>query len=343
MTSAEIAKIANVSRSTVSRVINGYSNVPEATRVKVQGVIDEYGYTPNTSARILVGKPNNTIGIFLADICKNPEDSKWVGVHSPYNMEMLSHFIQLAKKQGYLTLIDTISDLKECHAMEQHFANRALFGGIFIGFPYLTEELYELGRKGFNVVLVDQLSDDDDKENQFKRANTNNIMGGYLATKHLLDRGHKNILHVSGDDRLSSYQRTKGYTKAMKEAGLEKNPVIYGFYRENIAYMETKKYLQMDIPTGIFVANDIMALGVMRAIKEKGLRVPEDISIIGFDNLEWGHWMDLQLTSMDINKKVLAECAINLLLDKELPTLADPVVHEKGSVKDLRYFRKQYN
>lgn len=102
MTSAEIARLANVSRSTVSRVLNGYVNVPKATQEKVKAVIEEYGYTPNHSARILVGKTNPVIGIFLADICEKGEDRRWIGVNSPYNMEMLSHFIRLTKEAGIL-------------------------------------------------------------------------------------------------------------------------------------------------------------------------------------------------------------------------------------------------
>ncbi len=336
MTSAQIATLAQVSRSTVSRVINGYPNVPESTREKVQAVIDAYGYTPNPSARVLVGKPNNTIGVFLADIYENPNDSKWVGVHSPYNMEMLSHFINLGKQEGYLTLIDTISDLEQCKQMEQHFTSRSLFGAIFIGFPYRTEYLEDLARKGHNVVLVDQLSEDDDKEQKVKRANTNNIRGGYLATKYLIDHGHRKILHLSGDDRLSSYERAKGYAMAMKEANISEMPIIYGFYRENIAYEVTRTYIKNETPSAIFVANDIMALGVIRALEEEKLRVPEDISLIGFDNLQWGDWMNLQLTSMDISKKSLAQLSINLLLDKEVVDLEDPQVVEKGSVRRIQ-------
>ncbi len=335
MTSAQIATLAQVSRSTVSRVVNGYPNVPESTREKVQAVIDAHGYTPNTSARVLVGKTNNTIGVFLADIYENPDDSKWVGVHSPYNMEMLSHFIKMGKQEGYLTLIDTISDLEQCKQMEQHFTSRSLFGAIFIGFPYRTENLEELARKGHNVVLVDQLSEEDDKEQQIKRANTNNIRGGYLATKYLIDHGHRKILHLSGDDRLSSYQRAKGYAMAMKEAKIQEMPIIYGFYRENIAYRVTLDYLAQETPTAIFVANDIMALGVIRALEEKNLRVPEDVSLIGFDNLQWAEWMNLQLTSMDISKKSLAQLAINLLFDKDATPLEEPMVVEKGSVRNV--------
>lgn len=333
MTSAEIARIAKVSRSTVSRVMNNYTNVPESTREKVQAVIDQYGYTPNHSARILAGKTNNIIGIFLADICEDEKDSQWVGMNSPYNIEMLSHLIQISKEQGYLTLIDTISDLKECQNMENYFSNRMLHGGVFIGFPYRTKELEDMAKKGYNVVLVDQLSDLDDKKSCVKRANTDNVLGGFLATQHLIEHGHKKLLHVAGDNRLSSFQREEGYIQGCKEAGIKENPVIYGLYRENIAYEETKKYLEHSIPTGVFVANDIMATGVIRALEESNLKVPEDVSIVGFDNLQWSEWMDLKLTSLDVSKKILAESAIRLLLSEEMNCICKPKLVEKDSVR----------
>lgn len=335
MNSEEIARIAKVSRSTVSRVVNNYSNVPEATRLKVQAVIDQYGYTPNNSARTLAGKTNNILGVFLADIVQNETDSKWVGVNSPYNMEILSHFIQIAKKRGYLTLIDTILDLKECHEMDNYFANRMLHGGIFIGFPYRTKELEEMAKKGYNVVLVDQLSSIDDKKGLIKRTNTDNEMGGFLATEHLIQKGHKKLLHVAGDDRLSSMEREKGFMRAIKQYGVKDYHVISGLYQENVAYEETKKLLERKKITGVFVANDIMALGVIRAIEELGMKVPDDISIVGFDNLQWSEWMELELTSMDVSKETLAESAINLLLSDNMSNVCTPKLVERSSVKDI--------
>lgn len=333
MTSTEIAKIANVSRSTVSRVINGYSNVPESTRAKVQAVIDEYGYTPNLSARILAGKSNNIIGIFLADIAEKKEDKKWVGVRSPYNMELLSYFINFAKAEGYLTLVNTIHDLSECTNMEQYFENRSLFGGIFIGFPYQNKEIEALAQKGYNVVLVDQLSDEDDPENRIKRVNTDNEIGGFLATDHLIKQGHTKILHVSGDGRLSSKNREKGYQKAMAQAGLTETSVVQGFYLENAAYEATKAFLQEEKPTGIFAANDIMALGVIRAAEELGLSVPEDISLVGYDNLQGAEWMKLNLTTIDASKENLAKQAIESLFSKEMCQRVTPFVVERATVK----------
>lgn len=343
MTSAEIARLANVSRSTVSRVLNRYSNVPEATRLKVQRVIDEHGYTPNHSARILAGKTNNIIGIFLADIYENRENNRWVGVNAPYNMEMLSYFIKEGKKHGYLTLVDTISDLKECQDMESYFSNRMLYGGIFIGFPYRTKELEEMSQKGYNVVVVDQLSDEDDEDGTMKRVNTDNVMGGYVATKYLIDHGHRNILFMAGDKRLSSLEREKGYVKALEEADLPVYSPLHGLYHEEVAYEVCKSYLKAfaenpdkvpeeERPTAIFVANDIMALGVIRALEEFQWKVPEEMSVIGFDNLQWSIWMDLQLTSVDISKKDLANSAIHRLLGHSLAELPLPQVVERGSV-----------
>lgn len=332
MTSEEIARIAKVSRSTVSRVLNHYTNVPEATRLKVQKVIDQYGYTPNHSARILAGKTNHIIGVFLADIYPEEHDSKWVGVHSPYNMEVLSHVIQIAKKKGYLTLIDTISHARDYQDMENQFTNRTLCGGIFIGFPYRTKELEDMAKKGYNVVLVDQLSDLDDKQQEIKRVNTDNVLGGYLATQHLIQQGHVKILHVAGDDRLSSYQREKGFKQAMKEAGIKEQPVVVGAFREDVAYKVTKEYVQHHKITAIFSANDIMAVGIIRGVEELGWKIPQDISLVGFDNLEWSHWTDVGLTTMGISKKELANQGVNLLLNQETSRVCVPTLIPRQSV-----------
>lgn len=335
MNSSDIARIAKVSRSTVSRVINNYSNVPEETRLKVQAVIDQYGYTPNTSARTLAGKTNNVIGVFLADICEDSSDSKWVGVTSPYNMEMLSYFIKIAKSKGYLTLVYTISDLKECQEMEGYFSTRMLHGGIFLGFPYHTKELEDMSKKGYNVVLIDQLADQDDKKNKVKRVNTDNVAGGFLATEHLIKNGHRKLLHVTGDDRLSSLERERGFIEACKKYNIKDYSIVKGLYRENVAYDEAKKFLEKNQVTGIFVANDIMCLGVFRACGELNLSIPEDISLVGFDHLQWSEWMTLELTSMDVSKESLAASAIDLLLADETRRLCVPSIAEHGTVRQI--------
>lgn len=336
MNSEEIARLANVSRSTVSRVVNNYKNVPNETREKVQKIIDEYGYTPNTSARTLAGKSNNIIGLFIADINKTNSNKKWIGTNSPYNSELLAQVIASCKRRGYLTLVNTISDLEECAQMGQYFSNRLLFGGIFIGFPYGTKELENLVAKGYNIVLIDQLTANDDVQQKMKLLNCDNVKGGYLATKYLIDRGFTEIAHITGDDRLSSIQREQGYKDALREYGIRinKNLIVDGEYREDIAYHETRALLEKENADAIFVGNDIMALGVARAIEEKGLRIPEDISIIGYDNLESAEWINMELTTVEIPMEEIAEGSVALLFAKEegKHVLCQPTLIERKSV-----------
>lgn len=337
MKSADIAKLANVSRATVSRVINNYDNVPEETRKKVQKVIDEYGYTPNQAARRLVGKTSNIIGIFLADFNQldTVSNSKWVGLNSPYNVDILTHLITICKQEGYLTLVNIINSPCECKDMEVHFSNRMLFGGIFVGFPYCTYELENLAKKNYNIVLVDQMLDTDDKENKIKRVNTDNFEGGILATKYLMENGHTNILHVTGDDRLSSIERLRGFQTATYDNSNIKANMIIGKYREDIAYERTKEYLKKDIPTAIFIANDVMALGVIRAINEAGLSIPDDISIISFDDLNSSEWVNLNLTTVNAPRKEVAQNCVDLLLSNEISNTLLPTLIPRSTVKNL--------
>ncbi len=340
MNSEEIARLANVSRSTVSRVVNNYKNVPNETREKVQKIIDEYGYTPNTSARTLAGKSNNIIGLFIADIDKTNSNKKWIGTNSPYNAQLLAQVIASCKRRGYLTLVNTISDLKECAEMGQYFSNRLLFGGIFIGFPYGTVELETLVNKGYNIVLIDQLTKEDDKNKKMKLLNCDNIKGGYIATKHLIDKGFTEIAHITGDNRLSSLQREQGYKNALIEHGIRmnKNLIVKGEYREDIAYRETRKLLENENIEALFVGNDIMALGVARAIEEKGWKIPGDISMIGYDNLDSAEWMNLELTTVEIPMDEIAEKSVALLFSKTegQHIMCQPKLIERKTVKNKK-------
>lgn len=337
MKSVDIAKLANVSRATVSRVINNYDNVPEETRKKVQAVIDKYGYSPNQAARTLVGKTNNIIGIFLADFDQKDtvSESNWVGLNSPYNVDILTHLITICKQEGYLTLVNIINSPDECKDMEVHFANRMLYGGVFIGFPYCTYELEELAKKDYNIVLVDTMLDSDDKENKIKRVNTDNFEGGALATEYLIEMGHKKILHITGDDRLSSIERLRGFQEATAQYNDVITNTIVGKYREDIAYERMKEYLKEDTPTAIFVANDIMVLGVVRAVKDAKLSIPDDISIISFDDLNSSEWVDLNLTTVNAPRKEVAQNCIDLLLSNKISNTLLPNIIPRSTVKNL--------
>lgn len=341
MNSSEIAKLANVSRSTVSRVINNYSNVPEETRRKVQKVIDEYGYVPNVSARALAGKSNQIIGLFIADINNTNSDERWIGVNSPYNMELLAEVIKSCKRRGYLVLVNTITTANESEIMTDHFNNNIICGGIFVGFPYHSIDIDNTIKNQHNIVLIDQYGDENIKSKDVKLINCDNITCGYEATKYLISLGHKNIAFIEGDNRLSAIERKKGYIQALEEEGIKvKNEfIIKGCYREDMAYKKTKNLLENDNrPTAIFAANDIMALGAIRSIEEIGLKVGDDISIIGVDHLRLTGWKE-RLTTMEFSIAELAEKSVSALLGEDglNSKKCIPKLIEKSSCRRIKY------
>ncbi len=325
-----------MSRSTVSRVLNNYGNVPEKTRQKVQAVIDEYGYTPNHFARSLAGAAPNIVGIFIADINDTNSPDEWIGINSPYNMELLSNLIRLLKDEGYIALVNIITDSKEFADLEEMFKGKMICGGIFAGFPYKVEELTNIAKQ-FNAVFIDQFSEIDDKNTHIKIVNCDNLHGGYEATKYLLEKGHTNILHISGDDRLSSITRKIGYSHAINEKDGLQTHVICGKYKENVAYEQMYEFLKENQVSAVFAANDIMSLGAIRAIEEHGFRVPEDISVIGFDNLKAASWNNLKLTTFEFSLKDIAKSSVKLLLSAEAKhILHKPILVEKATVKNSK-------
>ncbi len=336
MNTNQIAKLANVSRSTVSRVLNNYSNVPEKTREKVQAVIDEYGYTPNHFARSLAGVASNIVGIFIADINDTNSDDEWIGINSPYNMELLSNLISTLKSQGFTSLVNIITNTQEFASLEEMFETNMIYGGIFTGFPHNTQELTAIATK-YNAVFIDQFSEIDSGNDNIKIINCDNLIGGYNATKYLIANNHTDILHIEGDNRLSSVKRKQGYLKAMKDFGDLTPQVICGMYKEDVAYKAMKDYLKNHhMPTAVFAANDIMSLGVIRAIEELGYLVPSQISVIGFDNLKVATWLNLNLTTFEVSLKELATSAVTLLLSKEPDrVLHKPVLIKKSTVKKV--------
>jgi LacI family transcriptional regulator len=338
MKSNEIAKLAGVSRSTVSRVLNHYSNVPEETRIKVQNVIDEYGYKPNPSARALAGQANDIIELFIADIDESNQSSKYRGASSPYFLEMIYSIINFAKAKGQMVLVNVITDSIDFKKISSNFETKMIQGGVFVGFPYHTPEINDLVEKGYNVVAVDTFNQEEASLYKVKAVNSDNFNGGKLATQYLISHGHKNIGFIEGDSRLSSIQRTNGYLDAMKEANLptNKSSMVKGFFREEGAYEATLALLKNPDITAIFCSNDIMAIGALRAIKEKGLKVPEDISIIGYDHHDFTNVVGLDLTSVYIDLENVSKMCIDAIFTKDsLFKYCSPQLYEGDSVRNI--------
>lgn len=281
--STEIAKLAGVSRSTVSRVINNYANVPEHTKQKVMQVIQQYNYYPNLSAQVLAGKRTRTIGLFMIDSGRVSGDS--------ISSLLLARIIESASSQGYYVLthiVRDVSEKEEIRTIKESFYQRRIDGGIFIGAANQEPLIEELIEEGFIVAIVDQHLPGREMPNRLV-FNFDNETGVGQAVDYLVSLGHRQIGIINGDmNRYSGPSKLHGFQRAMARHKLEMNPewMLPGDFNESSGYKAIKDFLKVDreLPSALFAANDSVAFGAIRALKEAGFRVPQHISVIGFDD-----------------------------------------------------------
>ncbi|MBU3100463.1 MULTISPECIES: LacI family DNA-binding transcriptional regulator [Clostridium] len=316
MNSIDIAKIAGVSRSTVSRVINNYDNVPEETRKKIQQIIKENNYVPHASARMLAGVKNRVIGLFIIDM-KTDTNGKQV-TSSSYFTPFTGSVIENASKMGYNVLVSIVSKQKDYKKVKEIFYNKTVSGGIFIGEKNGEPEIKEIINSGCRVALLDQaVKSDEEVYNKCIIVNADNYYGAYKATNYLIGLGHSSIAHIVGiSENLSGIERFNAYKNALTDAGIavKSNLIVKGDFTINGGYNATKKLLQKEIPTAIFCGNDMMAIGAMQAIEEENLNVPEDISIVGFDDIEVARYINPTLTTVRMKLLEMASIATNTLI-----------------------------
>lgn len=302
MHSREIAKLAGVSRSTVSRVVNNYSNVTPETKERVERTIKKYGYVPHASAQALAGKISKIIGIFIANIRLGDEDFRVF--RNVYVSPFEAAIIDRADKLGYNTLILIINDNEDFKKIRKLFNSKILSGGIFLGANNNSKEIFELIESGYKIAVIDQEKTKKKKINSHIIVNSDNCNGAYKATKYLIDYGHKEIAHICGDmNKYSGFKRLEGYKKAMSEAKLKirKGYITYGDFTEDSGFKCANQLFKNGSKnkiTAIFSSNDTMAIGAMKAIKKMNLKIPEDISIIGYDDIKIASYVSPALTTV---------------------------------------------
>lgn len=282
ISSNDIARLAGVSRSTVSRVINGYSNVPPETYDRVMKVIKEHHYYPQVSARALSGKRINTIGLF------------WIGrsrlAMDPLTSQYFMLGVDAAAERGYLVLACFLDDLEEkanVQNVRKIFMEGRIDAGIFIGVSNTEPLLDELLEMDKIVGIFDYYHEGEDQPHRissnFERDS------GEAVIDYLYSLGHRKIAIIDGDlSRLSCIHRHESYMRGMMKhrLALKNKWLTYGGIVEETGYPAAKKMLEGcldDLPTAICANNDGVAFGVYRACAELGLRIPEDISVVGMD------------------------------------------------------------
>lgn len=279
----EIARLAGVSRSTVSRVINNYANVPAETRQKVMKVIEQYHYVPNLSAQVLAGKKTRTIGLFMIEAGHVSSD-----MHT--NM-LLASTIENASSAGYYVLTYIIRNTKDegsIREIKDIFYQRRIDGAIFIGADNEERLIEELVAEGYIVGLMDQHLPGRQEPNRIV-VNIDNQHGMMQAVGYLAGLNHRRIGIVAGDmDRFSGPDKYEGFLTAMRHYGIpvEERWVLPGGFHEPDGYKAISEFLDAggELPTAMIMANDSVAFGAMRALKERNLSVPDDLSIVGLDD-----------------------------------------------------------
>ncbi|WP_461205472.1 LacI family DNA-binding transcriptional regulator [Clostridium sp. DL1XJH146] len=322
MKSIDIARLAGVSRSTVSRVINNYPNVPEKTRQKVMKVINEYNYMPNSYARTLAGKNSNTIGLFF--IIRDGLENGDRLFKNDYFASYLDILVDMANAKDYYVLVSIVSDENKYLKINQAFSEKRIDGGIIIGTE--NDTLSRINAQNFNTSII--LFDYDMNKEEAKKyentnftiINSNDQIGIEKAIDYLYNLGHREIGFIKGrETSRSGNGRFISFKEAMKRKNLNINEeyLLEGDFSTDTAYLEVKRVINNNKLASAYIsANDYMALGAIRAFKEEGYSVPGDISIVGFDNTNRAQEFDLKLTTIGPNFYEMAKKAINVLDDQ---------------------------
>jgi LacI family transcriptional regulator len=321
MKSDEIAKLAGVSRSTVSRVINNYPNVPDETRRKVMEIIERYDYEPNTYARALAGKPHNTIGLFIISISE--KDSSHRIYQNNYFAPFMEIIVDALNSRGYYALVNVLYSKDDYDRMKQAFQQKRIDSGIIIGTEMAAEVYGDILQRGCPLAIID-LDPEEAKKFRSGQAgltlvNSMDYEGAYLAVEYLVEQGHTEIGLLAG--RMSTYsgrERYKAYVDAMHRHGLKvrEEHVLKGEFLKTNTVQEVTHLLERDsLPTAIFSCNDDMALVAMEIFKNRGIRVPEDISIIGFDDIAIAAQVNPPLTTVKVPIFDMARKAVDSVIN----------------------------
>jgi DNA-binding LacI/PurR family transcriptional regulator len=296
----DVARIAGVSHQTVSRVLNNHPSVSEQTRLRVQAAIAELGYRRNHAARTLVTGRSQLIGVVA-------QSSTLFGPAS-----MLSAVEQTASAAGFAVSVGSVRSLDRRAVSEA--AGRLLdqrVAGIVIIVPVASanEALDELPEDVPLVVI------DGDPNRTSTLATVDQQAGARLATRCLLDAGHRTVWHVRGPaDWFDSQGRVQGWRQELTEAGAEVPPLVDADWTAASGYRAGQMLARMPEVTAIFAANDHLALGLLRALNERGRRVPQDVSVVGFDDVPEAAYFIPPLTTVRPDFDAVAREGLTLLL-----------------------------
>ncbi|NLF76153.1 MAG: LacI family transcriptional regulator [Chloroflexi bacterium] len=304
----DVASHAGVSRATVSRVLNHNPRVAGDLRDRVLDAIQELGYQPNRAARRLRASSSDVLGLIISDI-ENPFFTSVVR-----GVEDAAYAYQMS-----IVLCNTDED-PEKQKMYLRVMQAERVAGLIISPTNVEEDFTELERAGIPVILLDRRTDPYETD----AVTIDNVAGAYLAVKHLIDLGYERIGMIGGSPHLTTgRERYEGYRKALSTAGLkvDERLIKVGDFKIDSGY-----HLMLELiaapqpPRAVFVANNLMTLGALRALRERAVRVPDTMALVGFDDMPWASELCPPLTTISQPTYELGQETVQLLVRR----LANP-------------------
>ena len=306
----EVAKKANVSVATISRVLNNSSHVKKETRESVMKAIRELNYSPNLSGRILRRNETKVVLVLLPTIS------------NPFYSKAVKGIRHAADKMGYLTMIcNTESNINKELEYINLLKHKQADGAIIMSQESDIKNLEEIGAS-YPVIQCFEYH----KTNSLSFVSIDNEKAAYEAVNYLIGIGHKRIGLIGCNTQYpSAQQREEGYKKALRDATVELDPdlIVRGDYGFKSGFNCTGRILEQK-PTAIFAISDMQAIGVIKALKGKGVRVPEDISVMGFDNISFSEIYDPGLTTVSQPTYDIGSKAMEILIDQIKGEIAAP-------------------
>ena len=343
----DIARLANVSKSAVSIALSGKPGVSQATREKILKIVQETGYIPRTMINANQVYKMNHIIRFVAVVDTGFMVEQYN--KQPFFMELIQHLENKCRDRGYSLLFSKIDVSNFDHGLSLlKDDNSENSGIILLGTNLKKEQMEKISEVQPNMVVIDNLIE----ELHMNFVVMNNLKGVYEACEHLVNKGHKRIGYVRSKHRIHNFEsRRQGFLLAKEKMNFESlnymdfelSPEILTKQEVLLNQLNEMKKEEKELPTALFCENDYLAISVIKTLTSAGIRVPEEISVVGFDNITEALIVSPELTTVHVEKETMAQLALDKLIqminnpqDIAVKMIVDTKLIQRKSVKDIK-------